>query len=83
MSGAEPALPDSEGFYELPPVEVMAKAACVSVKTFRRGLKVAEAGGWLIMRPGNRYCFTVPDHLAAQAAEMERLGPAAFGCEGA
>jgi hypothetical protein len=59
----------------------MAKAAGVSVKTFRRGLRIAEAEGWLITRPGNRYCLTVPDHLAAQAAEMERIGPAAFGRE--
>ena len=60
MSGAEPALPDADGFYTLPPIEVMAKAACVSVKTFRRGLEIAEAEGWLISRPGNRYCLTMP-----------------------
>jgi hypothetical protein len=75
-------MPDAEGFYTLPPVAVMAKAACMSVRSFRRALKVAEDTGWLVVRGGDRYCFTVPDHLAAQAAEMERLGPEAFGCEG-
>ena len=69
MSGADPALPDDEGFYTLPSVAVMARAACISEREFRRGLKIAEATGWLIVR-GNLYCPIVPDHLTHRVDEL-------------